>query len=98
MTTPVQEVITLDELADILENEAPCMYRRINKKTMQVTFECDQSASWAGTCRSCGTISLLCEEHCDKLRNNISTPSIWCSHCKLLGSCLADIYVWVHKI
>ena len=91
------EVTIENALLALLENDAICQYTRGKFKTGQITFRCEETASWAGTCRHCGVVSLLCEDHYIHLRR----PDVMlmrCSRCKTTSKVFTELYMFVHKI
>lgn len=91
------EVTIENALLALLDNDAICMYTKGNFKTGKITYRCDQTASWAGTCRKCGVVSLLCEDHYIHLRRPDVTL-MRCSRCLTTAKVFTDLYTFVHKI
>lgn len=90
--------LLIQALESMLENDAVCMYRRASWQTDKTTFECGQAAAWAGTCRRCGAVSLLCEEHYIHLNNPQRAGKMRCSKCKAESYKYTELYFCVHKI
>jgi len=99
MTSAVLDRTDAD-LQALFDNEAACLYTRSHFRSGEITFKCDQPAHWAGICRRCGFVTLLCNEHYYHLNGYSPTGAgiMRCTECHTESRDFSELYFLVHKI